>query len=73
MIENIYLNYWTSRKYPEKDSLGWKYQEAQFILPHNIKKNHELRIFVWWSGSDSIYIDDYKVTYYENNKSGLNQ
>lgn len=67
------INYWTSRKYPEKDSLGWKYQEAQFILPHNIEKNHELRIFVWWPGSDSIYIDDYKVTYYENNKTGLNQ
>jgi uncharacterized membrane protein len=59
------INFWTSKTYPQKDSLGWKYQEVQFILPHSIEKNNELRVFAWWPYKDSIYLDNYSVTYFE--------
>ena len=59
------INYWIYKIYPHKDSLGWKYQEAQFILPHDIPENHELRVFTWWPVTDSIYLDDFRVQYFE--------
>ncbi len=58
------IYYHSSRTYPEKDSLGWKYKEVQFILPHDIPAHTELRVFAWCPGNDSIYLDDFRIAYF---------
>ena len=58
------VNFWSGKDYPHRDSLGWKFKEVQFILPHNITKNKELRVFAWWPETDSIYADDFRVMYF---------
>jgi uncharacterized membrane protein len=62
------LYYQSSRPFPQKDSLGWKYKEVTFILPHDIPEGIELRVFVWCPGNDSLYIDDYRITYFKHDK-----
>ncbi len=59
------INYWATKTYPQKDSLGWKYQELQYILQHDILKNNELRVFAWWPYTDSIYFDNFSLKYFE--------
>jgi len=61
--EGLYYN--SAKNYPKKDSLGWKYHESQFILPHDIPKNTELRVYFWYPGNDSVYIDNFNVLYFE--------
>ncbi len=57
------LYYKSEKIIVQKDSLGWNYREAQFILPHNIPNHAELRTYLYCSNQDSIYVDDFKVTY----------
>jgi uncharacterized membrane protein len=59
------INYFVYKTIPERDSLGWKYHEAEFILQNDITKDKEFRVFMWWPNPDSIYLDDFKVAYYE--------
>jgi NADH:ubiquinone oxidoreductase subunit 6 (subunit J) len=59
------IYYLSEKNYSEKDSLGWKYNEAQFILPHNVTDGSELRIYEWYPGNDSIYVDDFRLTYFD--------
>jgi hypothetical protein len=59
------VNFWASKAWPLKDSLGWKYQEVEFILPHDISKDDELRVFAWWPFRDTIYLDNFRVIYLE--------
>lgn len=59
------LYYQTNKSISKNDSLGWSLTELNFILPNDIPENKELRIFVWYPGNDSIYIDDFKLKYYE--------
>jgi hypothetical protein len=59
------INYWSANTYKQKDSLGWKFQEVQFILPHNITKKMKLGLFEWFPDKDSIYMDNFKVCYFE--------
>jgi uncharacterized membrane protein len=56
------VNTWMFKAYPLRDSLGWKYQEAAFILPGDIQD--ELRVFMWWPFTDSIYLDHFRLEYY---------
>ena len=58
------INYWSANTYKQKDSLGWKFQEVQFILPHNITKKRNLGIFEWFPDKDSIYLDNFRVSYF---------
>jgi uncharacterized membrane protein len=59
------VNSWFEKNLPEKDSLGWKYREVEFILPFDITNNDEFRVFAWWPSTDSVYVDDLKVKYFE--------
>lgn len=56
------VNTWIFKAYPLNDSLGWKYQEAGFILPDDIEE--ELRVFTWWPHADSIYVDCFRLEYF---------
>ena len=58
------IYYQSAKTYSQKDSLGWKYKEVPFILPHNIPENTELRVFAWCPDKDSIYIDDFRISYF---------
>ncbi len=59
------IYYLSEKNYSIKDSLGWKYNETQFILPHNVTDSSELRIYEWYPGKDSIYVDDFSLTYFD--------
>ena len=70
MVVHEYPNgvyYQSGKTYAQKDSLGWKYKEVQFILPHNISDSINLGVFAWYPDNDSIYIDDFRVTYFGKN------
>ncbi|MEA1898150.1 MAG: DUF2142 domain-containing protein [Bacteroidota bacterium] len=58
------IYYQSGKTYAQKDSLGWKYKEVQFILTQNISESITLGIFAWYPDNDSIYIDDFRVTYF---------
>ena len=60
--------YMSGKTYDHRDSLGWKFHEVQFILPNNIADSNELRVYVWNPDEESIYIDEFSVTYFEKDE-----
>lgn len=62
LIENG-LYYQSSRAFG-KETLGWKYMEAEFFVPKDMTGT-ELRIYVWNNSAQNVYFDDFKISYYK--------
>lgn len=55
------IGYSSCKIYAKRDYLGWKYNECQFIMPHKLPDSTELRVFLFFPGKDSMYMDDIRI------------
>ncbi len=56
--------FYNSRRTIEiEDSLGWKKIQTDFFVPEIIDRQF-LKIYMYFSGSDSVYVDDFLIQYF---------
>jgi len=62
--EDPELFYYNRRTIVVGDSLGWRKIQIDFFIPNEIHSG-PLNIYMYYPGSDSAYVDDFRMQYFE--------
>ena len=44
---------------------SWQYRKMDYVIPYQPDQDDELNVFVWYTGTQEIYVDDLKVELFE--------
>ncbi|HEC42184.1 MAG TPA: hypothetical protein ENI20_05075 [Bacteroides sp.] len=61
------LFYYSKRTIETEDSLGWRNIQIDFFVPEKIH-DLPLKVYLHYSGTDSAYVDDFVIQYFEKNE-----
>ncbi len=56
--------YYSRRTIETEDSLGWRNIQIDFFVPEEIQ-NMPLKVYLYYPGTDSAYVDDFVIQYFE--------